>query len=135
MAIVAKVPFAQVHQTWPLVEKYFAAVEPFTGGDYTLEQMRGKIFMSQWMLITVTEGDKIIGALSAFYENRLNHRVAFIPTLAGECMTTQDNWNQLKVIFTSDGATYIEAAMRSATLRLWDGLGFKEKYRIAGVAL
>jgi len=135
MAVVAQVHPSKVHQIWPLVEKYFAAVEPFTEGDYTLEQMRGKIFMSQWALITVTEGDEVIGALSAFYENRLNHRVAFIPALAGECMTTQDNWNQLKAIFTSNGATYIEAAMRNATLRLWNGLGFKEKYRIAGVAI
>lgn len=135
MATVTQIPFDKVHQTWPLVEKYFAAVEPFTKGDFTLEQMRGKIFLNQWGLIVFIENEQIIGALGVFYENRLNHRVAFIPALGGENITNDDNWAQLKSIFANSGATYVEAAMRPATFRLWDGLGFIEKYRVAGVTL
>jgi hypothetical protein len=135
MAVVAKVPFAQVHQTWPLVERYFAAVEPHTKGDYTLDQIRLKLGVGDWWLITFIEGEDIIGAMSMHYDNRANARVAFITCLAGDGMTTDDNWAQLRDICKKDGATMIEAAMRPSTFRLWSRLGFKEKYLIAGVAL
>ena len=135
MAVVSKVPFAQVHQTWPLVEKYFADVEPHTKGDYTLDQIRLKLGVGDWWLITVTEGETIIGALSMVYENRANARVAFITCLAGEGMTTENNWSQLQAICKKDGATMIEAAMRPSTFRLWSRLGFEEKYLIAEVKL
>jgi len=135
MAVVAKVPFAQVHQTWPLVGQYFAAVEPHTKGDYTLDQIRLKLGVGDWWLITFTEGKTIIGAMSMHYENRANARVAFITCLAGEGMTTDDNWAQLQDICKKDGATMIEAAMRPSTFRLWSRLGFEEKYLIAEVKL
>ena len=135
MAVVAKVPFAQVHQTWPLVEQYFAAVEPHTKGDYTLDQIRLKLGVGDWWLITFIEGETIIGAMSMFYENRANARVAFITCLAGEGITTEDNWAQLQAICKKDGATMIEAAMRPSTFRLWSRLGFEEKYLIAGAKL
>jgi hypothetical protein len=135
MAVVAKVPFAQIHQTWPLVEQYFAAVEPHTKGDYTLDQIRMKLGVGDWWLITFTEGETIIGAMSMHYENRANARVAFITCLAGDGMTTDDNWVQLRDICKKDGATMIEAAMRPSTFRLWSRLGFEEKYLIAGVKL
>ena len=135
MAVVAKVPFAQVHQTWPLVEKYFAAVEPHTKGDYTLDQIRMKLGEGDWWLVTFTEGEAIIGAMSMHYENRANARAAFITCMAGDGMTTDDNWAQLQAICKKDGATMIEAAMRPSTFRLWSRLGFGEKYLIAEVKL
>ena len=135
VAVVAKVPFAQVHQTWPLVEQYFAAVEPHTKGDYTLDQIRLKLGVNDWALVVVKEGDAIVGALSVVYQNRPNARVAFITCLAGADMTTEDNWAQLQVICKKDGATMIEAAMRPSTFRLWSRLGFEEKYLIAEVKL
>jgi hypothetical protein len=135
MAVVAKVPFAHVHQTWPLVEKYFAAVEPHTKGDYTLDQIRLKLGVNDWALVVVKEGDAIVGALSVVYQNRPNARVAFITCLAGEGMTTDENWAQLQNICKKDGATMIEAAMRPSTFRLWSRLGFEEKYLIAEVKL
>jgi len=135
MAVVAKVPFNLVHQTWPLVEQYFASVEPHTKGDYTLDQIRMKLGVGDWWLITFTEGETIIGAMSMHYDNRANARVAFITCLAGDGMTTDDNWAQLRDICKKDGATMIEAAMRPSTFRLWSRLGFKEKYLIAEVKL
>jgi len=135
MAVVAKVPFAQVHQTWPLVEQYFAAVEPHNKGEYTLDQIKMKLGLGDWWMLTVAEGEAIIGALAMVYQNRANDRVAFITCLAGEGMTTDDNWAQLQAICKKDGATMIEAAMRPSTFRLWSRLGFEEKYLIAGVKL
>ena len=135
MAVVAKVPFAQVHQTWPLVEKYFAAVEPHTKGDYTLDQIRLKLGVNDWALVVANEGDEIVGALSVVYQNRPNARVAFITCLGGESVTTDENWSQLQDVFKKDGATLVEAAMRPSTFRLWSRLGFEEKYLIAEVKL
>lgn len=135
MAIVAQIPYTKVHQTWPLVEDFFAKVEPYMHGEYTLSQMRLKIGMGDWWLITFTDNDTIIGAMSVIYQNRANDRVAFILALAGENLTTHDNWEQLCSIFKKDGATFVEAAMRPSTFRLWKNLGFSEKYRIAGTPL
>ena len=135
MAVVAKVPFSHVHQTWPLVEKYFAAVEPHTKGDYTLDQIRLKLGVNDWALVVAKEGDEIVGALSVVYQNRPNARVAFITCLGGESVTTDENWAQLQAIFKADGATLVEAAMRPSTFRLWSRLGFEEKYLIAEVKL
>jgi hypothetical protein len=135
VAVVAKVPFAQVHQTWPLVEQYFAAVEPHTKGDYTLDQIRLKLGVNDWALVVAKEGNAIVGALSVVYQNRPNARVAFITCLGGESVTTDENWSQLQNIFKKDGATLVEAAMRPSTFRLWSRLGFEEKYLIAEVKL
>lgn len=135
MTIVAKVPLAQVHQTWPLVEQYFAAVEPHNKGEYTLSQIKMKLGVGDWWLIIVTDGEAVIGALAMVYQNRANDRVAFITCLAGAGMTTDENWSQLVAICKKDGATTIEAAMRQSTYRLWSRLGFEEKYLIAGFDL
>jgi len=133
--IVSKVPLNKVHQTWPLVEKFFADVEPHMHEEMSLSQMKLRINMGDWALIVFTKGDEIIGAIGMFYQNRPNHRVAFIVALGGKNITTEENWVQLKEIFKKDGATAIEAAMRNSTFRLWERLGFTEKYRIAGYAL
>ena len=135
MAVVSKVPFSRVHQTWPLVEKYFADVEPHTKGDYTLDQIRLKLGVNDWALVIAKEGDAIVGALSVVYQNRPNARVAFITCLGGESVTTDENWSQLQDIFKKDGATLVEAAMRLSTFRLWSRLGFEEKYLIAEAKL
>jgi hypothetical protein len=135
MTVVVHIPHEHVHQTWPAVAHFFELVVPHNTGDFTLEQIKGKICTGAWNLIVALDGDKFTGALGVVYENRLNNRVAFIPALAGDGVTTQENWEQLKAIFARNGATYIEAAMRPATLRLWQSLGFSEKYRIAGTAL
>lgn len=135
MAVVSKIQLNRVHQTWPKVEKYFAAVEPHNKGEYTLDQIRMKLGVGDWWLITFTEGDTIIGALSMVYQNRANARVAFITALGGEGVTTDDNWEQLTTIFKQHGATTVEAGMRQSTLRLWSRLGFEEKYLIAEAKL
>jgi hypothetical protein len=117
------------------VEKYFAAVEPHTKGDYTLDQIRLKLGVNDWALVVANEGDEIVGALSVVYQNRPNARVAFITCLGGESVTTDENWSQLQDVFKKDGATLVEAAMRPSTFRLWSRLGFEEKYLIAEVKL
>ena len=135
MADIYQVPAHLVHRTWPKVEQFFADVEPHMAGDLSLEQMRGKMFTGAWSLLVFVEDETIIGAFGMFYENRLNQRVAFIPALGGKGVTTPENWAKMKAIFTDGGATHVEAAMRGAALRLWERLGFEEKYRVAGVAL
>lgn len=135
MNSVNKIPLNRVHQTWPLVEKYFAAVEPHNKGEYTLDQIKMKLGVGDWWLITFVRGGEIIGALSMLYQNRANARVAFITALGGEGVTTDDNWKQLTTIFKQYGATTVEAGMRPSTYRLWSKLGFVEKYMIAEAKL
>lgn len=135
MNSVNKIPLNRVHQTWPLVEKYFAAVEPHNKGEYTLDQIKMKLGVGDWWLITFVQDGEIIGALSMLYQNRANARVAFITALGGEGVTTDDYWKQLTTIFKQYGATTVEAGMRPSAYRLWSKLGFVEKYVIAEAKL
>jgi hypothetical protein len=135
MNSVNKIPLNRVHQTWPLVEKYFAAVEPHNKGEYTLDQIKMKLGVGDWWLVTFVRDGEIIGALSMLYQNRANARVAFITALGGEGVTTDDNWKQLTTLFKQYGATTVEAGMRPSTYRLWSKLGFVEKYVIAEAKL
>ena len=69
------------------------------------------------------------------YQNRMNHRVAFILATGGKGIANKETWAQLKRIFVENGATTVEASMRPSAYRLWRKLGFQSKYQVAGVTL
>jgi hypothetical protein len=135
MAAVSRIPTSHAAVVWPHVEEFFATVVPHADGEWTLDQIKADILTGRKSLVTVVNAGRFLGAVCYVMQSRNNSRVAFITALAGESMTSEDNWNQLKMIFSNEGATQVEAAMRPATLRLWSRLGFREKYRITGVEI
>ena len=135
MAVVEVVPTELAARAWPRVAKYFESVVPHSNGDWTLEQIKADVLTGRQHLFVVVEDGEPVGAGSFTFQNRRNARVAFIHSLGGDCITTPENWVQLRDIFTKGGATKVEAAMRPATQRLWSRLGFTEKYRVCGVDL
>lgn len=124
-----------VAQVWPRVERFIQDVEPHAGGEWVTSQIKADVIAGRLLLAVFADGEEIVGAVVFTYQNNRNARTAFIMALAGSGLTTPENWEQLKAIFKSGGATEVAAAMRPATLRLWSRLGFTPKYEIAGVTL
>lgn len=135
MTVVDKVPQNHVARVWPHVEEFVASVAPWADGEWTVDQIKADVLTGRLSLIVFANDDRCIGAIIYSMQNRRNSRTAFILVCGGEGITTQGNWEQVKAIFTNEGATTVEAAMRPSVLRLWSQLGFKEKYRITGVDL
>lgn len=123
-----------VHHTWPAVEPFIAsALEHST--DYTLDQVKTLVATGQWYLIVAAEGAEIRGAATVNVFNRPDNRVAFITTIGGRLISSDDTFAQLKALMTMFGATEVEGAARESIARLWHRYGFEEKYRIVGVKL
>lgn len=129
------VPNHLVAQSWPSVERFFADVEPYVHGEWTLDQLRADMLTNRLGLLVALDQDEIKGAAAVSFQNRRNSRTAFISALAGSGVTDDGAFAQLKLLFAQQGCTHIEAAMRDSTFRLWRGLGFEEKYRIVGMKL
>lgn len=124
-----------VHQTWPLVEGFIGAGVKYSQGDYSLDQIKANVASGQWMLVVVTEGTTLIGALTIEFFNRPNDRVAFVTTTGGVSIINEEGMAGLRQLVKSFGATCIEAAARKSMVRLLSRRGFKEKYSIVGVKL
>ena len=102
---------------------------------YSLEQMRTEVFMNRWALLTMEQDGIIIGAMAMQYQTRMNDRVAYIFTLGGNAISFTNAWDQVKAIFSKNGATAIEAGVRPSMVRLARRLGFKAKYQVVGMKL
>jgi hypothetical protein len=135
MALVQKIPRMYVAKLWPHVEAILAKTVPYSSGEFSLEQLKSEVMTGRWSLILVTEGEVLQGAIVYSYQNRMNSRVAFVHAIAGKGLANKDSFAQLKGVFSVDGATEIEGAVRPSIKRLWQRLGFSEKYSIVGVKL
>jgi hypothetical protein len=127
---VQYVPLNYVAQTWPLVERFIDdAFTKSTGDDYTLDQVRVFVSSGQWLLlIAIDEEGKIHGAATSSFINYPNDRVAFITSIGGKLISSQETFEQLKSILKANGATKIQGAARESIARLWRRFGFKERY-------
>lgn len=129
------VPNQLVAKTWPTVAHLFAQVEPHARGDWTVDQLSADLHTGRLGLVVAADGVEVKGAAAVSFQNRRNSRTAFITALAGTDISDETNFAELKKIFSQQGCTEIEAAMRESTFRLWSRFGFEEKYRIAGMKI
>jgi hypothetical protein len=132
---VQRVDIAHVNQVWPLVEHFIAEALVYSKGDYTVEQAKTLVTMGIWVLLVAVDGSDVKGAATVTFSNRPNDRVAFITSVGGKLISSQDTFEQLKQLLASMGATYIEGAARESVARLWSRYGFEEKYQIVGVKI
>jgi hypothetical protein len=135
---IQHVPLDFVNQVWPRVVHYLdaAIVQQDGEPDFTLDQVRTYVTNGQWMMIVAIDAEsKIHGAATINFFNRPNDRVAFITYIGGRLVANKDTFDQLCTLCKTFGATKIEGAVNEAVSRLWRKFGFKEKYRIAEVAL
>jgi len=135
---IQHVPIQFVNQVWPKIVAFIDAAITQQAGepDYTLDQVRTLVTNGQWvMLIAVDDVNDIRGVATINFFNRPNDRVAFVTYIGGRLIAGEDTFKQLCSLCKTFGATKIEGAVNEAVSRLWRKFGFREKYRIAEVAL
>jgi hypothetical protein len=124
-----------VNLIWPQVEQFIEAALAHQD-DYTLEHVKVFVTNGTWTLMVAIDEDQIIhGAATVMFYNRPNDRVAFVITMGGRLITSQEAYEQFAAVLKAFGATYIECASRESAARLWERFGLKEKYRVAGARL
>ena len=133
---IQHVPVQFAAQTWELVRDFLAESQQYAQDDYTLEQVQLYVCTGQWLLLVATdEEQKIHGAMTVEFVNKPTKRVAFVTGTGGKFIINESTFEQLENICRVNGATAIECASRDSVARLLARFGFKEKYRILGVAL
>lgn len=135
---IQHVPLELVNHVWPKVVKFLdaAVVQQDGEPDYHIEHVRALVTGGQWVLVVATDDElNIHGAATISLFNRPNDRVAFVTYIGGRLIANEDTFTQLCTLCKSFGATKIEGAVNESVSRLWRKFGFKEKYRIAEVAL
>jgi len=126
---VRVIPSNSVSQNWHLVEAFIkSAEEKFGGAEYTTEQIKVYLVQGQWMLlVAVDEDNEIQGAATVSFINYPNDRVAFVTSIGGKLVTSQDTFKQMSEILKVNGATKIQGVAKEAIARLWKRFGFEEK--------
>jgi len=126
---VRVIPSNGVSQNWHLVEAFIkSAEEKFGGAEYTTEQIKVYLVQGQWMLlVAVDESNEIHGAATISFINYPNDRVAFVTSIGGKLVTSQDTFKQMSEILKVNGATKIQGVAKEAIARLWKRFGFEEK--------
>jgi len=126
---VRVIPSNSVSQNWHLVEAFIkSAEEKFGGAEYTTEQIKVYLVQGQWMLlVAVDESNEIHGAATISFINYPNDRVAFVTSIGGKLVTSQDTFKQMSEILKVNGATKIQGVAKEAIARLWKRFGFEEK--------
>lgn len=130
------------HQTWPSVEGFIKeALEK--GGDfpewadgYNIHHIQGYVTSGQWLLIVaVDENKNIHGCCTVSFVNYPLHRIAFVTTIGGKLISSQDTFNQLKNILKTYGATKIQGYGRESIVRLWKRYKFEPRNTLVEVLI
>lgn len=133
---IQHVPVQFAAQTWELVRDFLAESQQYAQDDFTLEQVQMYVCTGQWLLLVATDDEqKIHGAMTIEFVNKPTKRVAFVTGTGGKFIINQQTFEQLENICRVNGATAIECAARDSVAKLLARFGFREKYRILGVAL
>jgi hypothetical protein len=128
---VQSVPIELIQQVWPFIEGYIAEANLHGGGDYTLDQVKLLVSNGAWLLVVATDNEnKIHGAVTIYFDNMPNDRVAFVTFIGGNLISSKETFAQLTGILKAHGATKIQGAARESVARLWQRYGFKKRHII-----
>jgi hypothetical protein len=128
---IQPVPQHFIAQTWSAVEPFIAKAMKFSGGDYSLDQIKMYLSQGTWLLLVAVDDDNSIhGAMTISFINYPNDRVAYVTTTGGKGICTADALNQMKSIVSSMGATKVQAGGRPAIVRMLSRLGFNQRYTV-----
>lgn len=127
--VVNVVPMAAVHMVWDKVEAHLRNGLAWAGDDYTLDQVKMKLALGEWVLLVAADTE-VQGAAAVNVYNMANFRVAFIVSIGGQFITNDDTFAQLCDVVKSFGATRIRGVARDSVARLSAKYGFKTKYSL-----
>ena len=139
---IQTVDTAYISQIWPKVETFIKdALEK--GGDfpdwaasYNINHVQQYLTSGAWLLfVGIDEANNILGAATVSFINCPLHRIAFVTTIGGHLITSQDTFEQFSTILKARGATKIQGYCRPAILRLWKRYKFEPRNTLAEVLL
>jgi hypothetical protein len=131
-----------IQQIWPIVQPFIEeAMEK--GGDfpdwaqsYNVSHIQAFLTAGQWLLLVAIDEDRIIhGAATVSFINYPLHRVAFVTTIGGKLISSEDTFEQLKLLLKQRGATKIQGYGRPAIVRLWKRYNFEPRNTLVEVLI
>lgn len=119
-----------VCQLWPKVEERLAAALKHAAGECTVDQLKLMLVRGeQTLLVFVEEDEKIAGALTVWFSNLPNMRVAYVTGVGGRGIANTQVRDLLRQWCFNNGATHIRGAVRPSVARLCrEKLGFEQRY-------
>lgn len=135
---VQAVDSAYVHQVWPMVTGYIedALRKSEDAADYNIHHVQMFLATGQWLLLVATDEDNAVhGAATVSFINYPLSRVAFITTIGGKLVSSDETFEQLKALMQQRGATKIQGFGREAIVRLWKRYNFEPKTTLVEVKI
>jgi len=131
-----------IQQIWPVVQPFIEEAMQ-KGGDfpdwaqsYNVAHIQAFLTVGQWLLlVAVDEENKIHGAATVSFINYPLHRVAFVTTIGGKLISSEDTMEQLKLLLKQRGATKIQGYGRPAIVRLWKRYNFEPRNTLVEVLI
>lgn len=123
------VPTSMVSQVWPQMAPFINSALLEAGvEEYTLDQTKVYLTSGQWLAVVFVDADNVFQGTAAIqFINYPNARAAFFTVIGGKHITNAENFDQLKEICRTHGATKIQAYSRESVARLWKTIGFENR--------
>lgn len=125
---ILRIPTDQIAQRWAVIAPFIEDSLAYSGGDFTIDQVRLYLSSGQWLTLGVFDEQSMLGVIAVQFTNMPNDRVAFITAIGGKNITNSDTFNQFQAILKAHGATKIQGGVRESVARLWRRLGFSQRY-------
>lgn len=108
------------HKVAPFLEDALTSSPEFPDWypNYNIHHLQMFLTSGAWLLIVAVENGEIQGACSVSFVNYPLHRVAFITSIGGKLIISDESTDKLKNILKQRGATKIQAYCRSSVARL-----------------
>jgi hypothetical protein len=125
---ILRIPTDQIAQRWLTIAPFIEDSLVYSGGDFTIDQVRVYLSSGQWLTLGVFEEQNLLGVIAVQFTNMPNDRVAFITAIGGKNITNSNTFQQFQTILKAHGATKIQGGVRESVARLWRRLGFSQRY-------
>ena len=136
--VVLPVPPQTVNQAMPLVEGFLKSAEDKVGvAEYSVEHIKVYLSTGQWMLLVAQDqtDESLHGAATVNFINYPNDRVAYITSLGGKGIVNPEVFKQLCDVLKGYGATKVQCAAQESAARLYERVGFEQKYSVLEISI
>lgn len=134
--IVHVVDSQYIPQIWPKVEKWLLPATKHSAGEYTLDQLKVLLLFGQQTLFVFMRDAEIVGAATIAISRFPNKAVAYITSLGGRLIATDEAFSQLAAWCRAQGCTHIRGTAFEESARLWrQRFKAREIYRIVEIEL